>query len=212
MNITIAIFEPMKLINKSIPLLLNLHEGFRVIVSSDNIQDFKRLMKLQTIPPNIILIDIHQIHNHSLEIIYWLQEHFPESKLISIGIEAKYVQLYDVFTAGCKAYFGLEIEEIDFSRAIELVHQNLFVSKLENFIDSKSLFMAKKFNGCDIVELNETQRDILEYINTILTNKEIADKLNISESGVNYYINELGSFYSVNGRKGLKTISSRLGY
>ncbi len=212
MNITIAIFEPMKLINKSIPLLLNLHEGFRVIVSSDNIKDFKQSMKSQTIPPDIILIDIHQIHNHSLEIIYWLSENFPESKLISIGSEAKYIQLFDVFTAGTKAYFSLEIEEIIFSRAIELVHQNIFESKQENFIDSKSFFLAKKFNGCNIVELNEIQRDVLEYINTLLTNNQIAVKLKMTESGVNYYINELGLLYSVNGRKGLKTVSSRLGY
>lgn len=212
MNITIAIFEPLKLINKSIPLLLNLHEGFRVIVCSDNFQDFKQSMLLQSIPPNIILLDIHQAHNHCLEAIYWLNEHFSESQKISIGTDAKYVQLYDVFTAGCKAYFGLDIEEIAFSRAIESVHQGNFISKQENFIDSKSFFLAKKFNGCNIVELKETQRDVLEYINTQLTNNEIATKLGMSESGVNFHITELEVLYSVVGRKGLKIISSKLGY
>jgi len=212
MSLTIALFEHYKIIKKSIPLLLNLHEGFLVVLSSDNLNDFKQSYKSLHHPPDIILVEIHQQHNHSIELVYWLHNLCPNSKIIAIGEDAKYIQIFDILTAGSSAYFGLDIDDLLFCNAIESVYNNNFKNNQENFIDSESFFKLKHFNGCSVFKMTVRQRDVFEYLTGYLTNSEIADTLKITESAINFYVDYFGERFSVVGRRELKTVSTKLGY
>ena len=212
MSLTIALYEHYKTIKKSIALLLNQHEGFKVVLSSDNLCDFKQSFISLHHPSDIILVEIHQLHNHGIELVYWLHDLYPDSKIIAIGEDAKYIQIFDFLTAGCSAYFGLDIDDMEFNRGIESVNQNNFKSNLENFIDSDSFFKLKKFNGCTLAKLSIKQRDIFEHLVGHLTNREIAIIFKIKVSTVNFHVDELGMLFSVVGRRELKIVSSKLGY
>jgi len=212
MEITIAILEPLKCINKSLPLLFNLHEGFHVIVSEDNRLTFKQKLNALTTKPSVVLIDIHLPQKESVEVVYWIQKHCPDTKIIAIGTEAKYIPILDMCAAGCKAYFGLELEEQLISKGIEQVYNNCFSSKQENYIDCESIHKATSFNGCIIVKMTMLQRDALEYISSALTNQEIATKMKVVLSTINFHVDELGLMFGVKGKIGLRGVCTKLGY
>lgn len=212
MKITIAIFEPLKYINDSMPLLLNLHEGFQVVVNENNRKSFTNKIIELTNKPDIVLIDIHQPQNDSIATIYWLKNHCPDTKIIAIGTDAKYIPILDCCAAGCEAYFGLELDEYLINKGIEQVYNNCFSSKLENYIDKKSILKSKTFNGCLLAKLSLLQRDALEYFCTTLTNKEIAVLMKTKLTTTNFHVDELGRLFNVSGRKGLQSVSLKLGY
>jgi DNA-binding NarL/FixJ family response regulator len=212
MKITIGILEPLKFINKSMPLLFNQHEGFQVVVNEDNRLSFKNKITALITKPDIVLIDIHQPQNESVEAVYWIKKHCANTKMIAIGTEAKYIPILDICEAGCQAYFGLELDENIINKGIEQVYTNCFSSKQENYIDCLSILKAKTYNGCILAKLSILQRDALEYFCTSLTNKEISVLMKVALTTINFHVDELGRLFNVCGRKGLRSVSFKLGY
>ena len=212
MKTKIAILEPLKMLSKSMPLLLNQHENLDVVVHSDNKEDFKNNISLLHFSPDIILFDIHQAGNNCISTINWLKKNHPDSKIIAIGVHAKYMPVYDFCIAGCIAYFGLDLDEYTFCKGIEMVHQGTFKSNQENFIDSESLYKLLKFNGCKLAKLTSVQRDTFENICSTLTIQQIATSMKITKSTVNFHIAQIGLLFSVIGRSKLKKVFIELGY
>ncbi len=205
--ITICIIDHLALISKAYPLLLQEYAEFNVLIAGGTMAEVKTYIVQHSHIPEVFLIDIQLVKNNSTNIVRWLHDTYPESKLIAISDSLKHAKIHAMLIAGCVAFFGMNIQVSQLYQGICDVSNDCFHSKLEEFIDKDSFLMAKKYNGYPVVEFNTVELDMVEYLCTELTYKEIEVKMNFKHGNANYYADKIYQKLGIHSRNELIKIA-----
>lgn len=178
----VIIVDDHTLFRNGLRILLNNIENYHVVAEAANGKQFLEL--LNTVVPDVVLMDINMPVMDGIEASTKAHELYPELKIITLSMYGEEDYYYKMVNAGVKGFVLKNSDIKEVKTALDIVYEggSFFSSELlQNLVNSlKSAPKSKEFH----TELSEREMEILILICQGLSNQEIADKLFISKRTV----------------------------
>jgi DNA-binding NarL/FixJ family response regulator len=174
-------------------------DGYQVFVATNNGSAFNKL-GADNFRPDIILVDFNNINQK-------LFSQYPASKVILIDTGLKQEDIITTllsykFSGVLSAHTDIRL----FRKALKVVSEGqiwIDNSTIKAFLHSAGLISKTgKING-----ITEKEKEIIEHISQGYRNKEIAQRLNISEQTVKAHLNRIFRKFNVSNRSQLITLA-----
>ena len=178
----VIIVDDHTLFRNGLRILLNNLENYHVIAEAANGKQFLEL--LNTIVPDLVLMDISMPVMDGIEASAIAHQRYPDMKIITLSMYGEEDYYYKMVNAGVKGFVLKNSDIKEVKTALDIVYEggSFFSSELlQNLVNSlKSAPKSKEFH----TELSEREMEILILICQGMSNQEIADKLFISKRTV----------------------------
>lgn len=178
----IIIVDDHTLFRNGLRILLNNMENYHVIAEAANGKQFLEL--LNTLTPDLVLMDISMPVMDGIEASAIAHEKFPDIKIITLSMYGEEDYYYKMVNAGVKGFVLKNSDIKEVKTALDIVFEggSFFSSELlQNLVNSlKSAPKSKDSH----TELSERELEILILICQGFSNQEIGDKLFISKRTV----------------------------
>jgi len=180
MNIIIVDDDP--LVVESLKIIINANGIDILAVGYDGFQAVELYTKYK---PDLILMDIRMEKMSGIEATKEILKIDPQAKILLITTFQDDEYIATALSLGCKGYI-LKQNIQGIIPAINAVHSGNLV------FDSKIVSNIKKYKEKDVeIDLSDREFDILLLVADGLNNKEIAEKLYLSEGTVRNYISNM---------------------
>ncbi len=193
-KIKVALVEDHQLVRDGIRSLLNNTQTIEVVAESDSAR--KMLSMLESIKPDVMLVDISLPEMSGIELARTITTNHPEIRVIILSMHTEQEYIFNSLRSGAKGYLHKSISREELIEAIEQVYQgNEYFSKEVSGIILKSyLKQIKNPERADEYEdkkLTAREHEILRMVAQGYSNQLIADKLFISVRTVESHKNHI---------------------
>lgn len=201
MNIIIVDDDP--LVVESLKIIINANGIDILAVGYDGFQAVELYTKYK---PDLILMDIRMEKMSGIEATKEILKIDPQAKILLITTFQDDEYIATALSLGCKGYI-LKQNIQGIIPAINAVHSGNLV------FDSKIVSNIKKYKEKDVeIDLSDREFDILLLVADGLNNKEIAEKLYLSEGTVRNYISNMLEKLSLRDRTQLAIYYYKMKY
>ena len=181
-KIKIMIVDDHEIFRGGLKLLINRLKYGKVIAEAVNGKEFLDLIELNM--PDIVLMDIEMPVMNGIEATKKALERFPELKIIALTMFNNEEYVESMLDAGVKGFLLKSINKESLDKALQsvMLGKNYYSEELFQYFTKKIAHTDKT----ETPEIKLTQREIeiVQLSLEGLSNKEIADKLFISERTV----------------------------
>lgn len=143
------------------------------------------------VSPDIILMDIRMPEMGGLEATRLIKAQHPDVKIVMLTVSDDEQDLIEAVKSGAHSYLLKDLESAQFFQALEAIQRGeailparLAGKLLEEFRTQATQIEAQEEQKV----LSSREQEVLALIAQGLTNKEVADKLYISENTVKYHM------------------------
>jgi two-component system NarL family response regulator len=153
------------------------------------------LDKAKALKPNVVLMDVRMPKRSGIEAAGAIRDELPEAKILMLTMSDEEADLYEAIKAGASGYLLKEISIEEVPDAIRSVWAGQ--SRISPSMASKLLseFAAMSQRGGDVkaagAQLTPREMQVLKLVAQGLNNKDIAEKLFISENTVKNHIRNI---------------------
>lgn len=202
-NIRVFLCDDHTLFRQGIKKLLELEPDINIVGEASNGQE--TLDMLKKAGPDVILMDIGMPKMDSVTATFKIRKILPYIKIIILTVYEDEPHIFQAVKAGAMGYL---LKDVSIEELIEAIHrvnkgealiQPVIATKiLKEFalLDKRKVKEGDKFYN----DLTEREKEILRLIALGGTNKEIAQKLGISEKTVKNHISNIFQTLHVNNR------------
>ena len=151
--------------------------------------------KAKALRPNVVLMDVRMPKRSGIEAAGVIREELPDAKILMLTMSDEEADLYEAIKAGASGYLLKEISIEEVPDAIRSVWAGQ--SRISPSMASKLLseFAAMSQRGGDSkgagAQLTPREMQVLKLVAQGLNNKDIAEKLFISENTVKNHIRNI---------------------
>ncbi|UCD09648.1 MAG: response regulator transcription factor [Dehalococcoidales bacterium] len=163
--------------------------------------------------PDVMIIGIRKINDRSIEYIESIHEKYPAVKMIALSLLEDGTNLLRLINAGISAYLLkscsiLELIEsvLSVASGIQVLTPSMTGKLMEEF--RRQSHNARNQN---LFSLSEREKEILMYVATGASNKEIAKCCHISETTVKSHLRNILSKMGVHNRAGAVSLATTVG-
>jgi two-component system nitrate/nitrite response regulator NarL len=183
-TINIMIAEDQGLIRHSLASLLGAVEGFEVIGLASNGEEL--LQQLETIKPDIVLMDIKMPKMNGIEVTKVIDEKMPWVKVIALSMFDHPVYIKEMLRNGAKGFISKNCSIEELCEAIRVVYGGTqYFCKTTSSIVFHDFTQTFSENGnASIHSLTSRELEIIKLLSGGMVTKEIASTLFISEKTV----------------------------
>lgn len=194
--IKVLIADDQELIRTSLQIVLNNQESIEVTDVVANGQEV--IQSIRKKRPDVILMDIRMPKLDGVRCTKIIKENYPDIKIIILTTFDDDEYVYNALKYGASGYLlkGVSIDEL--VKAVHTVYSGRAMINPDIATKVVKLFsqMAKGYNPIEVgkkeVEaLTKTEWKIIEQVAYGLSNREIADALNLSEGTVRNYLSTI---------------------
>jgi two-component system invasion response regulator UvrY len=174
--IKVALVDDHKLLRNGLSNFINNHAAFEVVFEADNGIDLQQKMKTMPQTPEVVLMDINMPLMDGYESTAWLTQTHPEVKVLALSMYDSEEAIIKMLRQGAKGYLLKDSEPDVLLKAItETYNQGFYYTPM----------VLQHINAL----INTTEKDttltpreleLLRYMTTEMTYKEIADAMFIS--------------------------------
>lgn len=135
-------------------------------------------------PPDVVLVDLHMPIMGGDEVCKWMEKNYPDVKVVMLTMEDAHEYVQQLISMGAHAYVSKGAAPDEVERAIysvydnDFYHNDLVAQALRNF--AKRIVRKKG----ESTQFTERELDVIQLICEELTMREIANKLELSESTI----------------------------
>jgi two-component system nitrate/nitrite response regulator NarL len=191
-KIKILVIEDNRVLRDGITAMLNEQADMRVVAtigSGNNI-----LLKASLVKPHVILIDMGLRNFKEISVIESIKEKIPEAKVIGMGFVPTQSDIVEFVEAGASGFILKVATVKEFIGTIRSVAQGIKVlppSLAGSLFTHVIEHAVKKGKITNIVRMTKREREIIVLIADGLSNKEIAQKLNIATHTVKSHVHNI---------------------
>lgn len=187
--IKIMITDDHKMIREGIKQLLELNENISVVDMASDGNECLAILKEKEV--DVLLLDINMPNKNGLDTLKEIKESKLEIKVIILTVHNEADYLMRAVEIGANGYVLKD------SGSAELVHAIQIVMEGDSYIQPdmipmlNSKMMVRNKDKKKINELTKREMEVLVLVSEGMFNKEIADKLHISERTVKNHISSI---------------------
>ena len=191
--IRLLLLDNQTLVSQGLQAMLNLELDLEVVgIASNARAAFKQV---ETLKPDIVLMDIKMVAMDRLEVIRTICQR-PDTKVLVLNAFDEYDYIAQSLKAGAKGYLLKDMSCEELAQAIRLVQRGYcsigpgLMEKMLDRISSSSITKTESVKP-DPVELSSREQEVFKLIGTGCTNREIAQRLHITEGTVKTHVTHI---------------------
>ena len=189
MAVNVMITDDHSMIREGLRQLLELEGDFKVVAEAcDGVECMD---KLATITPDVMLLDINMPRMNGLEVLQKMKEMRMKIKVLVLTVHNEVEYLLKAVDIGVDGYLLKDSESAELKKAI------LAVSRGENYIQPNLIpvlnakMIDRNKDTIKIESLTRREMDVLKLLSLGMYNKEVAEKLEISERTVKNHVSNI---------------------
>ncbi|MBD5464857.1 MAG: response regulator transcription factor [Lachnospiraceae bacterium] len=198
MCVKVMITDDHKMIREGLKQLLELEGDLKVIEEAENGLDC--LEKLKANKPDILLLDINMPKMNGIQTLEVIKEKKIDIKVLILTVHGEVEYLLKAVDIGVDGYILKDADSAELRKAIFTVIEgnNYIQSDLIPLLNSKMI--TRDIDNEKIKLLTKRELEILIHLSSGMFNKEIADKLHISERTVKNHVSSIFKKIEVSDR------------
>ena len=189
MAVNVMITDDHSMIREGLKQLLELEGDFKVVAeAADGVEC---ISKLEEITPDVLLLDINMPNMNGLEVLQKMKEKKIKVKVLVLTIHSEVEYLLKAVDIGVNGYLLKDSESAELKKAINAVvnGENYIQPSLIPVLNAKMIDRDK--DTVKIESLTRRELEVLKNLSYGMYNKEIAEKLDISERTVKNHISNI---------------------
>lgn len=189
MAVNVMITDDHSMIREGLKQLLELEGDFKVVAeAADGVEC---ISKLEEVTPDVLLLDINMPNMNGLEVLQKMKEKRIKVKVLVLTIHSEVEYLLKAVDIGVNGYLLKDSESAELKKAINTVvnGENYIQPSLIPVLNAKMIDRDKDI--VKIESLTKRELEVLKNLSYGMYNKEIAEKLDISERTVKNHISNI---------------------
>lgn len=199
--IKIGIADDHQLFVKSLGLMLDIFDNYKVILEAANGKDLIEKLKQQKELPDILLLDVNMPHMNGVETAAWVTEHYPAIKLVALSMNDSDHTIVEMVKAGCCAYLLKDTHPNELEKALHEITIKGYYNGDASNINFRRLLKSQE--KTEALNLSDREKQFLQHACSDMTYKHIAGLMGVSERTVDGYRENLFAKFNVQSRVGL---------
>ena len=189
MAIKIMIADDHSMIREGLKSLLELEGDIQVVAEAEDGVDC--LEKLKICTPDVLLLDINMPRKNGLEVLQTLKSSKSKVKVLVLTVHNEVEYLMKAVDIGVDGYILKDSESAELKKAIFSIveGENYIQPSLIPSLNSKMI--EKNRDEGKIESLTKRESEVLKLLAVGMYNKEVAEKLNISERTVKNHVSNI---------------------
>lgn len=198
MCVKVMIVDDHKMIREGLKQLIELEGDMKVIEEAENGLDC--IEKLEVNKPEILLLDINMPKMNGIQTLEKIKEEKMDLKVLMLTVHSEVEYLLKAVDIGVDGYILKDADSTELRKAIFSIMEgnNYIQSSLIPLLNSKMI--ARDLDSEKIKLLTKRESQILMNVASGMSNKEIGDKLQISERTVKNHISSVFKKIEVSDR------------
>lgn len=183
-TIKLAIAEDHKVFRQSVLRALSENLSYELMVEAANGKELIESIRYKGLP-DIVLLDVKMPEMDGLQTIKSIRKTYGDKpKVLALSMFSEKQIVLEMLKHGADGFVSKSVNLTELERAIsKTINGDAYVSSdIRKYVDPRSISSTKAGTS-----LNPTEIEILKLICSELTNKEIADQLNLPLNTVNTY-------------------------
>ena len=216
-GIRVLLVDDQELIRQGIQLLLDLEDDMLVVGDVGTGEDAVAFVKEQDV--DVVLMDVRMPGIGGIEATRSIREHYPQTKVLILTTFEDETYLFEGLTAGASGYLLKDTSSEHLTLAIRSVANGSGFLQPEAAAKVVAAYkqLANEPKRRDEANrslpspLTQREQEILAYIVTESTNREIAEALFLTEGTVKNYVTSILSKLDVSDRQSARLKAKELG-
>ncbi len=193
-KIRLLLIEDNRLLHDGIIAMLKKQQDIRIVTTSGNNKN--TIKKIGQIKPDIILLDLGLRDRNSLTIVEAVKKNFPDAKVIVMDLAPVLGDVNLFVKAGASGFILKDASPDDFLETIRAVADgaNILPPNLTDSLFSEIVDRALKGGKVKLIEavrLTKREREVVGLIGDGLSNKEIGQKLRVSDFTIKSHVHNI---------------------
>jgi DNA-binding NarL/FixJ family response regulator len=193
-KIRILVVEDNRMLREGISAMINKQKDLIVTSATDGREN--TLAKARSANPHVVLMDLGLDSENSLEVVKSVKKELPEIKVIGMGLAPTQSDILEFVQAGADGFIlkNATVEDVlGTIRAVargETVLPYTMTGSLFTQVTEHALAKGKG-TFKDSIRMTQREKEIIALIVEGLSNKEIADRLNIATFTVKSHVHNI---------------------
>ncbi len=195
--VTISIIEDDKDYREGLETIISNSEYFKVLYCYPSAES--ALPHIIHNPPHIAIVDIKLPGKNGVDVISVIKQQIPDTLCMVCSFYDDNEYIFNALKNGATGYILKDSMPSEIIEALQELHQG--GAPMSRFIAKKviSAFQQKQ-NLPRLAELSERENEVLQFLATGLTVKEVSDKLALSKHTVTKHLKNIYNKLHVNNR------------
>jgi two-component system nitrate/nitrite response regulator NarL len=210
-TIRVAIIDDNRLVREALTAMLNRLTDIRVVSS-----DVAESASLAETKPDVLLLDVGLRDQDSLRVAATLRQENPDAKIIVMDLLPVNEEIMEYVNAGVS---GFVLKDASFDEFLTTIRSVAAGTKVLPPRMTESLFsqIAREVDGqepaqvLEAVRMTPREREVIDLIGEGLSNKEIAQRLNIATHTVKSHVRNVMEKLALHTRLQIAAYSHREG-
>ncbi len=193
-KIRLLLIEDNRLLHDGIISMLKMQHDIKIVMESGN--DKNNIKRIGQLKPDIILLDLGLRNRNSLAIVEVVKKDFPDAKVIVMDLAPVLGDINLFVNAGASGFILKDASPDDFLETIRAVAEgaNILPHNLTDSLFSEIVDRALKGGKVKLkeaVRMTKREREVIGLIGDGLSNKEIGQKLHVSNFTIKSHIHNI---------------------
>jgi len=189
-RILVLVIEDNRLVREGLAALLNAQPDFKVIAAAEG--GSAGLLQVREVKPHVVLVDATLGSHDSHRLVESVRKEVPESKVIVMDLLPAQEDIIAFIKAGANGFIVKDATIEDFVKTIrsvadgaDVVPASLTGTLLSHIVDRSTAAVL------EAVQMTKREREITSLIAEGMSNKEIAQRLNIATYTVKSHVHNI---------------------